>query len=166
MDIERIARVLDRIGGGRQASLRVAPPAREQRSVRRAFGRVAWLLVLLVLIGAGAVGEAVDLVLAGDRISGFVWWRLVVVFLIATTLFYFLWRARLGWWWAYSRLRLFSIVFPVIAVSTCLIPGLYPAWMVVEQVAFSAVLLLVFWTLTRPSVRTAFRRPDRLTARR
>ncbi|MFN8098847.1 MAG: hypothetical protein U0Q21_11245 [Dermatophilaceae bacterium] len=159
MDIERLARVLDRLGGGRQASLRVPAEAREEAPVRRAFTRVAWLLGLLVLIGAGAVGEALDLVLTGDRISGFVWWRLVVVFLIATTLFYFRWRARRGWWWAYSRLRLFSIVFPVVAVTTCLIPGLYPAWMVIEQIAFSAVLLVIFWTLTRAPVMTAYRRP-------
>ena len=38
-------------------------------------------------------------------------------------------------------------------------PGLYPAWMVIEQIAFSAVLLVIFWTLTRAPVMTAYRRP-------
>ena len=103
VDIERLAR------GPWTASAadvrrrrRVPAEAREEAPVRRAFTRVAWLLGLLVLIGAGAVGEALDLVLTGDRISGFVWWRLVVVFLIATTLFYFRWRAMARLVVAYS----------------------------------------------------------------
>ena len=75
------------------------------------------------------------------------------------TLFYLRWRARLGWWWAYSRLSLFAIVFPVVAIATCLVPGLYPRWMVTEQVAFSGVLLLIRWILTRPVVKAAYRRP-------
>lgn len=87
------------------------------------------------------------------------WWRLLVIFAIAATLFYFWFRAQAGWWWAYSRLRLFSVVFPVIAVSTCLIPGLYPGWMIIEQLVFSALVLICFVLLSQPEVRSAYRKP-------
>lgn len=154
-------RLVDRIAGGRHAAHRIPEAARTDPLVRRSFRQVGLLLALLLLIGGGAVAEAVTQVRGGGHVSGLVWWRLVVIFGIATTLFYFLWRARLGWWWAYSRLSLFSIVFPVIAVATCLVPGLYPTWMVVEQLAFSTVLLVVRWVLTRPHLRQAYARPGR-----
>jgi hypothetical protein len=102
------------------------------------------------------VAEAIELARGGDDVSLVVWWRLLVIFGITTTLFYFVWRARLGYRWAYSRLRLFTLVFPVIAISTCLVPGLYPAWMVVEQVVFSGVLLLVRRELSTPHLRAGY----------
>ena len=43
----------------------------------------------------------------------------MVIFAIAATLFFFWFRAQAGLWWAYSRLRLFSIVFPCVAIGTC-----------------------------------------------
>ena len=55
--------------------------------------------------------------------------------------------------------RGFLIVYSVVAIATCLVPGLYPRWMVIEQVAFSAVLLLIRWILTRPAMKAAYRRP-------
>lgn len=51
----------------------------------------------------------------------------MVIFAIAATLFFFWFRAQAGLWSAYSRLRLFSIIFPCVAIGTCLIPGLYPS---------------------------------------
>lgn len=157
--IEDVASRLDRVGGGRHAAHRVPPHIRDDARVRRTFRRVALLLVLVFLIGSGAVGEAILQTVEGAPVSGVVWWRLLVIFAIAATLFYFLWRASLGYWWAYSRLRLFSVVFPVIAVTTCLIPGLYPAWMIAEQLAFSATLLLVARLLWSGHLRSGFARP-------
>lgn len=132
---------------------------RADPAIRRTFRRVGALLVVVFVLGSGAVGEAILQTIEGAPVSRIVWWRLTVIFLIAGTLFYFLWRARLGYWWAYSRLLLFSVVFPVIAVTTCLIPGLYPAWMVAEQIAFSAVLLVIFRLLSGPALRRGYARP-------
>lgn len=159
MDSERVLRRVDRVAAGRQADLRIEDADRTDPRTVTAFTRVTWLLLAEFVIGAGAVVEAVLLSRRGEDVSPVVWWRLVVIFGIATTLFYFVWRARLGLWWAYSRLRLFSLVFPAIAIGTCLVPGLYPAWMVDEQLLFSAVLLLVRWVLSRPHLRAAYARP-------
>jgi len=156
MDVDRLVTALDRIAAGRQATQRVPVAARADPRVLTAFRRVTQLLVVEFVLGAAAVVEAFVLTEEGDRVPLLVWWRLLVVFGIAGTLFYFVWRARLGFRWAYSRLRLFSAVFPAVAIGTCLVPGLYPAWMVVDQVAFSAVLLLVRRALSTPPVRRAY----------
>lgn len=161
MDRERLLRSLDRLAAGRHATHRVDDIHLADPRTRTSFTRVTWLLLAEFVIGAGAVAEAFTQTEEGHHVSGVVWWRLLVIFGIASTLFYFVWRARLGFWWAYSRLRLFSLVFPVIAISTCLIPGLYPSWMIVEQVVFSAVLLLVRWELSTPHLRMAYVRPAR-----
>ena len=159
MDRERLLGWVDRLAAGRSAAHRINDSARADPRTRSAFTLVTWLLLAEFVIGAGAVVEALTLSRTGHDVSPVVWWRLVVIFGIATTLFYFLWRARLGFWWAYSRLRLFSLVFPVVAMSTCLVPGLYPSWMVAEQLLFSAVLLLVRRVLSAPHLRLAYARP-------
>lgn len=157
--LERLARACDRIGGGRHAAYRVREEVSSDPRTRRTFRHVAGLLVVVFLLGSGAVGEAILQTVEGAPVSGIVWWRLMVIFLIAATLFYFLWRASLGLWWAYSRLRLFSVVFPVIAVTTCLIPGLYPAWMIAEQIAFSTVLVVIFRLLSARHLREGYTHP-------
>jgi len=159
VDRERVLVWVDRLAAGRCATLRIGESDRTDPRTRLAFSRVTSLLLAEFLIGTGALAVAIRLSRSGEAVSPLVWWRLVVIFGIATTLFYFVWRARLGLWWAYSRLRLFSLVFPVVAVTTCLIPGLYPAWMVGEQLLFSAILLLVRWVLSTPHLRAAYSRP-------
>jgi hypothetical protein len=161
VDRERLLLWVDRLAAGRYAAHRIDEAARTDPRTRIAFTRVMWLLLAEFAIGAGAVVEAILKTRSGDEVSPIVWWRLVVIFGIATTLFYFVWRARLGYWWAYSRLRLFSLVFPVVAITTCLVPGLYPSWMIEEQLLFSAVLLLVRWVLSTPRLRAAYPRPAR-----
>lgn len=161
MGWESLFRRVDRIAGGRHAAYRVDAGRRDDPRVARIFGGVGWLLAALFLVGGGAVAQAAEVTARGGSVSTIVWWRLVVIAGIASTLFYFRWRARLGWWWAYSRLRLFSVVFPVVALGTSLVPGVYPRWMVIEQVVFSALLLVVFALLSREPVKTVYARPAR-----
>jgi len=161
VDTDRLLVLADKVAAGRSATLRIDETARTDPRTSLAFTRVTRLLIAEFVIGAGAVVEAITLSRSGDHVSPVVWWRLVVIFGIASTLFYFVWRARLGLWWAYSRLRLFSLVFPIVAVSTCLIPGLYPVWMVAEQLLFSAVLLIVRQVLSTAHLRAAYARPPR-----
>lgn len=148
--------LLDTIAGGRAAKLRIPEEHRDSPSVLGSLTLVGWLLVAAFLIGLAALMEAWSQLSAGHQVPGVVTYRLLAIFAISVTLFYFLWRARLGFWWAYSRLRLFSIVFPVVAVVTSLIPGLYPGWMVEEQLLFSVVLVLVFLLLNKRVLREAY----------
>jgi hypothetical protein len=85
--------------------------------------------------------------------------RCFVVLGMTATLFYFVWRARLGYYWAYSRLRLFSRIFPVVTLVIAAIPGLYPIWMITEQILFSVVLIGVADYLGSDHMRAAFPKP-------
>jgi hypothetical protein len=80
---------------------------------------------------------------------------------MTVTLFYFAWRAQLGFYWAYSRLRLFSKIFPVVTLVIAAIPGLYPFWMVTEQIVFSLILIGVADYLDSDHMRAAFPKPAR-----
>ena len=126
------------------------------------FVAITWLLVVEFVLGIGALAVPVMLHLRGDAVPLVVWMRLVVVLAMTTTLFYFAWRAQRGYYWAYSRLRLFSKIFPVVALVTAAIPGLYPLWMVTEQIFFSLILLGIAEYLSTDHMREAYAKPPKL----
>ena len=155
---------IDRVAGGRYATHRVPEEARAAPRTRRALLTVTWWLVAELVLAAGAVGVALDVRDHGGSVSGIVWYRLVVIFGLTATLFYFVWRAGRGFYWAYSRLRLFSMVFPVVALASSAVPGLYPSWMIVEQILFSVVLLAIAVVLSSAHMRAVFAKPVRVRA--
>ena len=157
--MENLLRLVDRVAGGRHADYTIPEESRDHPRTRRAFVVITWLLVVELLIGVAAVGVAVALQLNGQRIPWAVWMRSVVVLGMTATLFYFAWRAQRGYYWAYSRLRLFSKIFPVVTLVIAAIPGLYPLWMVTEQIAFSLILIGVADYLDSDHMRAAFPRP-------
>ncbi len=158
MSIEPLLRRLDRIAGGRHSSIEIPHEARTHPKTRRAFAWVMWLLVAELVLGIGAAVVAVALATTGDPVPFAVWMRTFVVLAMTVTLFYFAWRASLGWYWAYSRLRLFAQIFPVITLVMAAIPGLYPAWMVTEQIVFSLIMIGIADFLTSDHMREAFAR--------
>ncbi|AXG13430.1 hypothetical protein [Intrasporangium calvum] len=159
MDVEVVARVLDRIGGGRKARLRVPPEHTEHPESRRTLADVAMGITAAFSLDVAAVLLAVVRTEMGASMSWIVWTRLVMISLLTASLYYFVWRAQRGWWWAYSRLRLFSVVFPVVAVASCFIPGLYPTWMIIEQVVLAVILLVVATLLNSRHLRAAYVKP-------
>ncbi|PJJ63424.1 hypothetical protein [Compostimonas suwonensis] len=152
---------LDRVAGGRQAGIVISGEMRDHPRTRRAFTAITWLLVAEFAIGLAAVVVAIVLTTNGDDIGWPVWMRTLVVLGMTATLFYFAWRARLGHYWAYSRLRLFSKIFPVITLVLAAVPGLYPMWMVTEQIVFSLILIGVSDYLESEHMRSAFPKPPR-----
>ena len=102
---------------------------------------------------AGAVIFALGALVAVDEPSE--------LLAITTTLFYFLWRARAGWYWAFRRLQLFSRIFPIVALVLAAIPGLYPFWVVTEQILFAILLIGVSDYLQSDVVRAAYPKPRR-----
>ncbi|WP_348788095.1 hypothetical protein [Leifsonia sp. NPDC080035] len=157
--MDSLLRRLDRIAGGRHAGYTVPEEGTTHPRTRRAFVVIGWLLVAELLIGVAAVAVATVLTLDGTRVPFAVWMRSVVVLGMTVTLFYFAWRAQKGYYWAYSRLRLFSKIFPVVTLVIAAIPGLYPLWMVSEQILFSLILIGVADYLDSDHMRAAFPRP-------
>lgn len=161
MPFESLFLRLDRIAGGRQAGHAIADDDRRHPKTRRAFTWILWLLVAELVIGVGAVVVALVLAVEGEQVPFAVWMRTVIVLAMTATLFYFAWRASLGWRWAYLRLRLFAQIFPVITLVMAAIPGLYPLWMVTEQIVFSLIMIGIADFLTSDHMRSVFRAAPR-----
>jgi len=161
MNVEGMLLGIDHLAGGRHADHTISEEMRTDPKTHRVFVAITWLLVAELVIGTVALAVPVMLRLRGDDVPLVVWMRLVVVLAMTTTLFYFAWRAQLGYYWAYSRLRLFSKIFPVVALVTAAIPGLYPLWMVTEQIFFSLILLGIAEYLSTDHMRMAYPKPPK-----
>ncbi len=129
--------------------------------MHRAFTAITVLLAAGFVLGVATVVVALVMTTNGDDVGFAVWMRCLVVLAITTTLFYFLWRARAGWYWAFRRLQLFSRIFPVVALVLAAIPGLYPFWVVTEQILFALLLIGVSDYLQSDTMRAAFPKPRR-----
>lgn len=158
--MENLFAKIDRIAGGKKAGILVPPRGLELPKTERAFAWITWLLVFELVLGFGAVVYAIIIARAGEPVPFAVWMRTVVVFGMTVTLFYFFWRATKGFYWGYQRLRLFTQIFPVITLVMAAIPGLYPVWMITEQIVFSLVMIGVGDFLTGDHLREVFRRPE------
>ncbi len=87
--------------------------------------------------------------------------EVLVVLLMTLTLFFFSWRARAGYYWGYQRLRLFSRIFPVISLNVATILGLYPYWMVIEQIIFAILMIGIADFLSSDHMHDAYPSPRR-----
>src|SRR5699024_7692424 len=103
---------------------------------------------------------AIVIARAGEPVPFAVRMRTVVVLGMTTTLYNFFWRATKDFYWGYQRLRLFTQIFPVITLDMAAIPGLYPVWMITEQIVFSLVMIGVGDFLTGDHMREVFRKPE------
>jgi len=161
INVESVLLEIDRIAGGRHSDHTISEEMRTDPRTGRVFAAITWLLVVELLLGTSALVVPVMLGMRRE-VPWVVWMRLAVVLAMTVTLFYFAWRARLGYWWAYSRLRLFSKIFPIVALVTAAIPGLYPWWMVTEQICFALILLGIAEYLSSDHMREAYAKPPRV----
>jgi hypothetical protein len=161
MKVESILLEIDRLAGGRHGDHTISEEMRTDPKTGRVFVAITWLLVVELILATSALAVPVMLHARND-VSWVVWMRLIVVLGMTITLFYFAWRAQRGFYWAYSRLRLFSKIFPIVALVTAAIPGLYPLWMVTEQICFALILLGIAEYLSTDHMRTAYAKPARV----
>ena len=161
MNVESVLLEIDRIAGGRHSDHTISEEMRTDPRTGRVFVAITWLLVVELLLGSSALVIPVILGMRHE-VPWVVWMRLVVVLFMTVTLFYFAWRAQRGYYWAYSRLRLFSKIFPIVALVTAAIPGLYPWWMVTEQICFALILLGIAEYLSTDHMRAAYAKPPKV----
>jgi hypothetical protein len=160
MNVQGVLLQIDHIAGGRHGDHTISEEMRTDPKTRHVFVAVTWLLAIELLLATGALAMPVLLGMR-DQVAMVVWMRLLVVLAMTITLFYFAWRAQHGYYWAYARLRLFSKIFPIIALVTAAIPGLFPLWMVSEQIVFALVLLGIAEYLSTSHMREAFAKPPK-----
>ncbi len=89
-----------------------------------------------------------------------VWFRATVVLLITLTLYVFAWRAQLGYYWVPAA----AVVQPDLPDRHTRRrgdPGLYPFWMVIEQIVFSLLMIGIGDVLTSDHMRSTFPKPVR-----
>jgi len=161
MNVESVLLEIDRLAGGRHGDHTISEEMRTDPKTRRVFVAITWLLVVELVLATSALAVPVMLHMRNE-VAWVVWMRLIVVLGMTITLFYFAWRAQRGFYWAYSRLRLFSKIFPIVALVTAAIPGLYPLWMVTEQICFALILLGIAEYLSTDHMRTAYAKPARV----
>ncbi|WP_240372513.1 hypothetical protein [Brevibacterium zhoupengii] len=160
MSMENLFAKIDRIAGGSKAGLVVPAEGLAHPKTKRAFAWITGLLAFELVLGVGAVVVAVIIAGNGEPVPFAVWMRTVVVLAMTATLFYFFWRSTKGYYWGYQRLRLFAQIFPVITLVMAAIPGLYPIWMITEQIVFSLIMIGVGDFLTGDHMREVFRKPE------
>ncbi|WP_245631614.1 hypothetical protein [Curtobacterium ammoniigenes] len=160
---DRLFRVLriDMLAGGRHWRYRIEEEMRQHPSTARIFRWVRVFLAIETLVGIAALVVAIVLARSGVAVPLAVWLRATVVLLITLSLYVFAWRAQLGYWWAFSRLQLFSVIFPAVTLVLASIPGLYPMWMIAEQIIFAGLMLVIAGFLHTKHMRAAYPKPSR-----
>lgn len=157
--LEPLFALADRLAGGSKSTIVIDEHLREHPRTRRAFTAILWLLAIETVLSIGIIVVAAVLVAHGEHVPIAVWFRGVAVLGITLTLFFFAARARAGRYYAYWRLRLFSQIFPIVALVIAAVPGLYPIWMTSEQIVFALLLIGVGDYLKSDHMRQVFAKP-------
>jgi hypothetical protein len=67
-------------------------------------------------------------------------------------------RAAQGERFSFIRLRITSVIVPVVIAVLIVLPGAFPLWMKVEQALCGLCILAVAILVNRPALRAAFAR--------
>ncbi|AAO44330.1 MAG: hypothetical protein NKF39_01570 [Tropheryma whipplei] len=129
--VDGFFRIVDRLCGGRPARVALDSSANKRLQV------VLLLLLFDLLLTFGFFVYS----LSGLFVHPVSAYRSAVLLCLSLGSLYFVLRARLGYVWAFGRLRLFAKIAPLIALATLAFSGLYPSWeFKLEQVLFSVIL--------------------------
>ncbi|SDH20395.1 hypothetical protein [Agrococcus jejuensis] len=161
MSLDALLLRIDRVAAGRARDVRMPPERLADPRLHRDWRAIRWILTAEIAIGLAAIVVAAVLTARGELDHPMVWFRSLVVLGLTLGLGYFALRAEQRWWWAYSRLRLFSRIFPIVTLVVAAIPGLYPLWMTIEQIVFSLLMIGIGDLLTTDRMRDAYRREQR-----
>lgn len=128
----------------------------ERTGAVETFARIR-LLVILYLVATAATLVFVALE-RDDRtlVDSDVWTHAIIVFGFALLLVGVARRAARGAPRAHLRLRIISVVIPLVSVVLVVVPGLFPTWMKIEQAVYAVLLLAVAVLANCAGVRSAY----------
>jgi uncharacterized membrane protein (UPF0136 family) len=87
-----------------------------------------------------------------------VWGRVITELILGAAYFLFAYLWRRGKFWGYLRMLMTSALALVSTLSVVVLAGSYPWWLRLEQAAHFGVVALLVYLLTRPEIRTRFRK--------
>ncbi len=126
-----------------------------------AFHRVsAWARRLTVTFFTLSIVFFVLAVIADARypntISIYVWGRAITELVLGAAYFLFIYLWRRGKFWGYLRMLMTSALAMLSTLSVVTLHGSYPWWLRLEQGIQFAVVVTLFYLLTRPAMRHHF----------
>lgn len=110
---------------------------------------------LLLTISFAALTSVLSAVAPQD-VNQFVWGRVIAELIIAGVFFFYAYLWRKGRFWGYWRLLTTSGWGALVVASIIALPGKYPVWVRLEQVAQLFVLAWLFRVLSQSAVRKHF----------
>ncbi|MEE4419308.1 hypothetical protein [Streptomyces bugieae] len=123
---------------------------------RRAFGTAKKLVAAYGALSAAVLITVAVLALTGHQVTSFMWGRSGGVLASAAVIYWMTVLAARGTRWAYLRVRILSVLMPIVIVGIDMIPGVCPLWFALIQ-AVSAVPLAAAAFLSNGSqLRAAF----------
>ncbi|TDD52634.1 hypothetical protein E1263_28910 [Kribbella antibiotica] len=120
------------------------------------FTQAKRYLILYGVLAAVAVVVVVARAATHHVVPGFLWGRSSAVLATAVIAYWLLTMAERGAYWAYTRIRILTIVMPIAIVGVDLIPGLCPGWFAAMQAVCALAIVPVAVLVNRPAVREAF----------
>lgn len=114
-----------------------------------AFRTAQWLIGLYFGIGFGTLIAIILLRNHHNDVNAAVWIRGSAVVLSAMALAAFRHRAEAGSRNAFQRLRIIAIVTPIVIAVIVALPGTFPLWMKIDQVACGLVMAAVAVIVSR-----------------
>ncbi|HVX46503.1 MAG TPA: hypothetical protein VHC49_21595 [Mycobacteriales bacterium] len=123
--------------------------AMTMRPARTPFRTVQWLIGLYFGIGFATLVAAILLRNHHDEVNAAVWIRTSAVVLSALALAAFRRRAEAGSASAFRRLRIIATVTPIVIAVIVALPGTFPLWMKIDQIACGLVMAAVAVIVSR-----------------
>jgi len=135
-----------------------AEPARlGHPQAQQAFGRAKILVAAHGALSAAVLAAVAVRALTGHPVTSFLWGRSAGVLASAAVTYWLTVLAARGARWAFLRVRVISVLMPLVIVGVDLIPGLCPAWFALVQATCALAVGAAAFVVNGPLLRAAFR---------
>ncbi|MFG3114646.1 hypothetical protein ACGF4C_09635 [Streptomyces sp. NPDC048197] len=123
---------------------------------RRDFGTLKKLVAAYGALSSAVLITVAVLAMTGHPVTSFLWGRSGGVLASAAVIYWMTVLAARGTRWAYLRVRILSVLMPIVIVGVDLIPGICPPWFALIQAAAALPLAAAAFVSNGPRLRAAF----------
>ncbi|WP_310725263.1 hypothetical protein [Streptomyces sp. N2A] len=124
--------------------------------IRRDFDTVKRLVAAYGALSAAVLITVAVLATTGHPVTSFMWGRSGGVLASAAVIYWMTVLAARGTRWAYVRVRILSVLMPIVIVGVDLIPGICPPWFALIQAASALPLAAAAFVSNGSRLRAAF----------